>query len=108
MEIAILILCVVNTVALVVLLARTKPREPKPKRAPKPALDALVREAFDVGERMGEVNKSNGNKVTGRDKRQVAMRYITQRLEAAAVPVDYPDLLQRIEAEVQRRKEPKP
>lgn len=86
---------------------RVKPL-PKPTLSPDalPAfIDALVSEAYDVGEKMGQHNATNGNKVTGRDKQREAMKYATARLQTVGLELSaFPEFARRIEAEVQKRK----
>lgn len=83
---------------------------PKPTLPPasQPAyFDQLIREAYDVGEKMGAHNAANGIKVTGRDKQLEAVAYLRKNLEAVSLDPDFhlPLLARKLEAEVVRRKE---
>lgn len=83
---------------------------PKPTLPPETQVayfDQLIREAYDLGEKMGANNAANGVKVTGKDKQREAISYLRRNLETVSLDPDFhlPLLARKLEAEVVRRKE---
>lgn len=78
-----------------------------PPEAQPAFFDQLVREAYDVGEKMGAHNAANGLSVTGLDKQREAVAYLRKSLEAVSLDPDshLPLLVRKLEAEVIHRKE---